>query len=146
MKHKKDEFKIYEDMLHLPHHVSNKRQAMSLSDRAAQFSPFAAVVGHESAVKEAARYTDQRRELDEMGKAIVDEQLRACHAQLSLGLDVEIVYFIGDETKSGGKYMVMMGKVKKIDVYEGQVHMLDGTRIDIDEIVSLVNMPSKPDE
>ncbi len=78
----------YEDIIHLPHHVSSKRPQMSLKDRAAQFAPFAAVVGHEKAVKETARLTERRRELDEMEKAIINEQLREIESQLPGGADV----------------------------------------------------------
>jgi len=141
-----DELKAYEDILHLPHHESDRRPKMALSDRAAQFSPFAAVVGHESAVKEAARLTDQRKELDETKKTIIDDQLREIEAQLPNGFDVEIVYFIPDETKAGGKYTVKVGCIKKIDKYLRQVHMVDNTVIAIDEIYSIVNNPNGSDE
>lgn len=127
----------YEAIIHLPHHVSSRRPKMSLTDRAAQFSPFAAVVGHEGAVRETARLTEQRRELDEMEKAIIDEQLREIEAQLPNGMDVKIVYFVPDELKTGGAYIAKAGKVKKLDVYLKEVHMKDGTRIPIEEILSI---------
>lgn len=138
MKEKSDKGKMkYEDIIDLPHHESNKRPKMSLADRAAQFSPFAAVVGHESAVKETARLTEQRRELDEMEKAIIDEQLRDIEAQLPHESNVKIVYFKPDALKSGGKYIVKVGKVKKLDVYLKEVQMEDGISIPIDEIFSI---------
>lgn len=133
----KKTLKDYEDMLHLPHHVSSHRPHMSLIDRAAQFSPFAAVVGHEKAVKEAARYTDQRKELDEMEKAMIDNQLREIEAQLPESPDVEIVYFEPDPLKSGGKYVTKVGQIKKLDSYEGMVLMEDGKKITIEEIYGL---------
>lgn len=128
------DIKKYEDILDLPHHVSRKRPQMSLADRAAQFSPFAAVVGHEEAIKETARRTDRRKELDEMEKAIIDAQLRGIEAQLPNGFDVEIEYFQPDERKAGGAYLVKVGRVKKFDKYLREVHMVDDTRIKIDEI------------
>jgi len=131
------ELKTYEDIIHLPHHVSSRRTKMPIADRAAQFSPFAAVVGHETAVKEAARLTDQRKELDEMEKAIIDDQLREIEAQLPNGFDVEVVYFKPDELKAGGQYITKVGRVKKLDIYEREVLMVDGTRIEIDEIYSI---------
>ncbi len=138
-----NELKTYEDIIHLPHHVSSRRPQMALEDRAAQFSPFAAVVGHETAVKEAARNTDQRKELDEMGKAIIDDQLREIEVQLPNGFDVEVVYFQPDELKAGGKYIVKVGRIKKLDKYIGEVQMVDGTNIAIDEIYSIVNNSPK---
>lgn len=133
MKNKQD-IKKYEDILHLPHHVSRKRPQMSLEDRAAQFSPFAAVVGHEAAIKETARRTEKRKELDETEKAIIDAQLREIEVKLSSGFSVEIEFFQPDERKAGGIYLVKVGRVKKFDHYLREVHMTDDTRIKIDEI------------
>lgn len=140
-----NELKPYKDIIHLPRHVSSKRTQMSLADRAAQFSPFAAVVGHETAVKEAARMTDRRKDLDETEKTTIDDQLREVESQLPNGFDVEIVYFQPDELKAGGKYIVQVGKVKKLDKYTREVLMVDGTRIAIEEIYSIVNNPTKSD-
>ncbi len=144
MKNKRDQdIKKYEDILDLPHHVSRKRPQMSLADRAAQFSPFAAVVGHEEAIKETARRTDRRKELDEMEKAIIDDQLREIEAQLPNGFDVEIEYFQPDERKAGGKYLVKVGPVKKIDHYLREVQMMDDTKIKVDEISRITINSSK---
>lgn len=131
------ELKSYEDILHLPHHVSSRRPRMPIADRAAQFTPFAAVVGHETAVKEAARHTDQRKELDEMEKAIIDDKLRVIEAQLPESIEVRIVYFKSDKLKAGGQYVTKVGKVKKLDSYEREVLMVDGTRIAVEEIYSI---------
>ena len=131
------EIKDYQDMLHLPHHVSSRRKKMSIKDRAAQFAPFAAVVGHGNAVKEAARHTQQRKELDETEKAIIDNQLREIEARLPNRSEVEIVYFRPDELKAGGQYISKVGRVKKFDIYEKEVLMVDGTRIPIEEIYSI---------
>jgi cell division septal protein FtsQ len=133
----------YEDIIHLPHYVSHKRPHMNLADRAAQFAPFSAVVGHDSAVKEAARYTDQRRELDETRKTIIDNQLREIEIQLPNGFEVEIVYFQPDDLKTGGKYISKIGKVKKFDEYAKEVLMVDGTTIAIYDIYSIVNNSSE---
>jgi hypothetical protein len=132
------ELKDYEDMLHLPHHVSSRRRIMAIKDRAAQFAPFAAVVGHGNAVKEAARYTQQRKELDETEKAIIDDQLREIEAQLPNKSEVELVYFKPDTLKAGGEYITKVGSIKKFDVYKKEVLMVDGTRIAIEEIYSIV--------
>lgn len=131
------ELKNYEDILHLPHYVSSRRSKMAISDRAAQFSPFAAVVGHETAVKEAARNTEIRKELDEMEKALIDEQLRDIEAKLPTEFDVEVVYFKPDELKAGGEYITIVGQIKKFDIYEKEVIMVDETRIGIEDIYSI---------
>lgn len=138
---KHDDIGPYDDIIHLPHHTSKKRKRMPVSDRAAQFAPFSAVVGHESAVKEAARITDRKRELDETEKAIIDKELRAIEAGLPGGFEIEIVYFQPDEKKDGGKYVAEIGKVKKLDKYQGKIHMVDGTCISIEDVISIVSNP-----
>lgn len=137
-----DQTKKYADIIHLPHHVSNKYPQMPIKDRAAQFAPFAAVVGHEEAIKEVARYTDQRRELDETEKAVIDIQLQEVESQLPNSDPVEIVYFQPDVSKVGGEYIVQVGKVKKIDPYSRTIQMIDGVLIPIDEIVGITINPS----
>ena len=139
----------YQDMIHLPHHVSDHHEPMSVPDRAAQFSPFAAVTGYDGAVKETARLTDQRIELDEIEKAKLDEKLRIVQEQLSrqkelskseqtiISQEIEIVFFEPDELKAGGTYITKSGNVKKIDGYEHAVVMQDGTKILIEEIVDI---------
>lgn len=127
----------YKDILHLPHYVSNRRPHMPIVDRAAQFSPFAAVVGYDNAVKEAARVTDLKKELDEMEKAVIDDQLREIEARLPESSEVEIVYYKPDEMKAGGRYVSKVGKVKKIDTYEREILMEDGTVVAIEEIYNI---------
>jgi len=137
------ELNKYDDIINLPHHVSKKRTQMALADRAAQFAPFSAVVGHGTAVKEAARLTDQKKELDETERAIIDDQLREIEATLPIELDVEITYFQQDESKVGGEYIAKVGRVKKINKYTREILMIDGTSIAIDDIYSIVNEHSQ---
>ncbi|MGB3367001.1 MAG: hypothetical protein WBA54_05910 [Acidaminobacteraceae bacterium] len=137
--------KAYEDIIHLPHHVSSRRAQMTLASRAAQFAPFAAVVGHQAATKEASRYTDQKKELGEVGKLVITDQLREIETTLPNKKDVEIVYFKADKLKTGGKYITQVGRIKKLDLYIREIHMIDGTSIAIDEIYSIVTNPSKSD-
>jgi len=127
----------YDDIINLQRHVSGNREHMSVFDRAAQFSPFAAVVGYDGAIKETARLTDHRIELDEAEKTILDEKLRIVQEQLSRQQEIEIVFFRPDEMKSGGAYFSMIGTVKKIEGYEHAVVMQNGTRIPIEEIVNI---------
>ena len=127
----------YDDIIYLQHHVSSDREHMSVLDRAAQFSPFAALTGYDGAIKETARLTDQRIELDEAEKTILDEKLRIVQEQLSRQQEVEFVFFQPDVWKTGGVYISMRGIVKKIEVSERAVVMQDGTRISIEEIVDI---------
>ena len=127
----------YDDIINLPHHVSKTHPRISTLDRAAQFSPFAALTGYDGAIKETARLTNKRMELDEAAKTVLDEKLRIVQEQLSSQPEIEITYFQPDEKKAGGTYISAIGVVKKIDGYERTVIMQDGTRIAIEEIISI---------
>lgn len=135
--------KKYEDIISLPRHVSKKRPLMPIKDRAAQFAPFAAVVGHDKAVNEAARLTDVRRELDASEKTAIDLTLREVEGRGLKDFDVEMTYFQKDHLKSGGQYLKKTGKIIKIDKYLRKVHMEEGTIVDIDDIFSLVMKSNK---
>jgi hypothetical protein len=127
----------YDDIINLPHHESGFHPHMSTLDRAAQFSPFAALSGYEGAIKETARLTNKRMELDESAKNVLDEKLRIIHEQLSSKPEIEIIYFQPDEKKTGGAYVSAIGIVKKIDGFERTVVMQDETRILIEEIIRI---------
>ena len=130
--------KEYQDILGIPRPVSKKRTQMLIADRAAQFAPFAAVVGHESAIKEAGRYTEQKRELDEAQKSLIDEKLREIDACRQNTPMVEIVFFEKDKNKPGGRYITKSGCIKRIDEHAKEILFTDGTRIDIEEVYSIV--------
>ncbi|MEG2989294.1 MAG: hypothetical protein RR807_07820 [Oscillospiraceae bacterium] len=127
----------YDDMLHLPHHVSEKHPSMPSRDRAAQFSPFAALTGYDAAVKETARLTDRRVELDEGEKEAIDQRLTLVQERLPQPTEVTITYFVPDKKKAGGAYVSVSGTVKKIDDYERAVVLSDGTNIPIDDILQI---------
>jgi len=127
----------YDDIINLPHHISKSRPAMSRLNRAAQFSPFAALTGYDGAIKETARLTDKKVDLDETAKTVLDEKLGIIQEQLSSCPEIEITYFQHDEKKAGGAYVSTFAIVKKIDNYEKTIVMEDGTRIDIEEIISI---------
>lgn len=127
----------YDDIIHLPHHVSKTRPRMKISDRAAQFSPFAALTGYDGAVKETARLTDDRVELDEYMKDALSHRLQIIEDRLEEYPEIEITYFQPDPKKNGGAYVTAISTVKKIDKYERAVVMTDGTVISIDEIISI---------
>lgn len=125
----------YSKIINMPHHVSSKHPRMSMIDRAAQFSPFAALTGYDAAVKETARLTEQKVDLDEYEKADLDERLR-----IATELDspeITITYFKPDARKAGGFYISATGIIKKIDSYERSVIMKDGLKIPIDDINSI---------
>lgn len=127
----------YDDMLHLPHHVSSKHPQMSRASRAAQFSPFAALTGYDAAVKETARLTDQRIELEEEAKALLDQRLRLLTDRLSEQPMISITYFQPDDRKDGGAYVTTTGTVKKLDLYLNLLIMASGQKIPIGEILSI---------
>lgn len=124
----------YDDIINLPHHQSDTRPHMPAIDRAAQFSPFAALTGYDDAVKETARQTDAKVELDEYSKAALNERLNMIQDSIDDNPEVSITYFVADKKKSGGAYITAFGTVKKIDEYEHAVLMRNGTKIPIDDI------------
>jgi hypothetical protein len=139
MKKVKRSIEDYKELLYLPHHVSSNKAPMPISKRAAQFSPFSAVVGHEVAVKEAARYTSKKKTLDEMEMAIIDETLRMIESNCKkyCATEVVAVYFESDSYKEGGQYLTKTGYVKKIDVYNQDIYFTDGSKINIEDVYSI---------
>jgi len=110
---------------------------MAVSDRAAQFSPFAALTGHDAAIKETARLTDERVAIDEYMKDVLNNKLRIILDRIKEHPQIAITYFQPDEKKNGGSYITTSGTVKKINEYERIVFMTDDTEIPIDEISSI---------
>ena len=110
---------------------------MSMSDRAAQFSPFAALTGYDAAVEETARLTDRRIELDEYEAQHLDEQIQKLSGHLQEHPEVSITYFLPDARKDGGEYVTVTGRVKKIENYERRIVLMDGRLIPIHEVISI---------
>lgn len=129
--------KEYDDIINLPRHISKTRPKMSAIDRAAQFSPFAALTGHNAAIEETARLTEERVELDEYMKAALNNKLQIIGAKLKEKPEVSITYFIPDEMKEGGSYITVTARIKKIDEYEGLLIMTNDIEIPIDEIIKI---------
>ncbi|MCI9341284.1 MAG: YolD-like family protein [Dorea sp.] len=127
----------YDDIIMLPRHVSKTHPPMPAADRAAQFAPFAALTGHYDAVKEAARLTEERVELDESCKAVLDGKLQDIRRRLGEEPAVTVTYFVPDERKSGGSYETAAGCVRKIDEYERVLVLTDGTRIPVSELLEI---------
>lgn len=127
----------YDDLLHLPHHVSFTHPQMSMRDRAAQFKPFAALTGYEAMIRETGRLTEERVELDDSAKAELSWRLQVLSEILSQHPEVSATYFQPDIRKKGGAYRTVTGTVHKIDEYEGVIMMDNGTGIPIEDLFSL---------
>lgn len=127
----------YEDIIELPHHVSATHPHMELIDRAAQFLPFAALTGHGEAIRETARLTNQRIELDENRKEILDEKLRLVIEKIDEKPVITITYFEPDSRKDGGSYVTVEGIMKKFDEYENRLILTNGSKILIYEIIEI---------
>ena len=127
----------YADIICLPHHTSPTRPRMSVSARAAQFAPFAALTGYGAAVDETARLTDDMIVLDENAKAMLDGKLQIIAEHIGDHPEVTITYFEPDKKKSGGAYCSVTGQVKEIDEFARIVKLEDGTKIPIQQIYGI---------
>ena len=127
----------YDEIMGLPHHVSKTRPQMPMSDRAAQFAPFAALTGYDAAIKETGRLTDERIELDVEALSALDMKYQLLMEALDEAPEVTITYFQPDERKAGGKYVSAVGAVKKIDDFERRITMQDGAKIPMDDVLSI---------
>ncbi len=125
---KQNDFALYADMLHLPHHVSSKHTPMSIYNRAAQFSPFAALVGYDAEVAEAGRITDTEMELDDGEKARIDQKLSLIAQAIDQGHKpvISVTYFEPDAKKTGGRYTMHRGPVKRVDSIERRITFYEG--------------------
>lgn len=127
----------YDDIIGLPHHVSDRHPPMSLHDRAAQFSPFAALTGYEDAIEETARPTDSRPELSESALAALDERLRAIEEHITDRPEISVTFFQADAKKCGGACITLTGHVKRIDRYRREMVFVDGRRVSIADITNI---------
>ena len=129
--------KKYEDIIDLPHHVSATRQRMSISDRAAQFAPFAALTGYDGVIEETARLTDAEDASSDERTMILDRKLRFLNDIAGEHPYVEVTYFIPDSKKNGGRYETIYGYLKMIDSNENCIVLMDKRSVDFDKIRSL---------
>ena len=127
----------YDDIIHLPHHVSAKRKRMSLYDRAAQFSPFAALTGYDAAIQETGRRTDLKIEIDEDARIELDRKQQILLREASGRPEIEVTYFVPDDRKSGGAYHTVTGRLWKIDAYQRILLMESGTQIPLDDVLDI---------
>ncbi|MCI5994606.1 MAG: YolD-like family protein [Blautia sp.] len=131
-----DDSHSYDDIIHLPRHVSATHPHMAIRDRAAQFSPFAALTGHDAAVRETARLTEEKVELDEYSREELDERLQMVQKQIRMHPALMITYFQPDEQKDGGSYVTVAGNAGKIDLFQKVLVLTDGTRIPLGDILT----------
>ena len=132
----------YEDIINLERPISKKHGKMSIGDRAAQFAPFAALTGFGAVIKETARLTDSKIELDEEEKQILNQKLQVIKSKLSEMPFITLTYFEKDLLKEGGKYINLTGNIKKIDEYNQEIVMTDGTKIRIEDIIEINFVPT----
>ena len=127
----------YDDIIDLPHHVSATRPQISMMDRAAQFSPFAALTGYDAAIKETGRLTDQKVEMDAEALNVLNMKFQILIDRLVEEPEVTFIYFKPDERKDGGAYIDVTGIVKKVDKFERLIVMQSGTKIVMDDILNI---------
>ena len=127
----------YDDMLDLPRPVSAKHPPMSRAERAAQFSPFKALTGYDDEVTEAARLTGGRIELDDASADMLNAKMQILRDEIQNHPQISITFFVPDAKKAGGEYMTVEGIVRRIDDVDRNLYLMDGTVIEIDEIIAL---------
>lgn len=134
-----DDLHRYDAIINLPHHVSQTHPPMSRLERAAQFSPFAALTGYEDAARETARLTDSQRELAEDEKLLLERRLQQIQAQLEAGRipAVSVTWFRPDTKKQGGAYVTTEAAVKRIDELERAVVLTNGDKIAVEAIIGI---------
>lgn len=127
----------YDDIINLPHHKSLVHKPMSMESRAAQFAPFAALSGYGDAVKETARFTDKEIIIDDGLKEMLNDKLQYLLGRIKSKPYATFTYFIKDKNKDGGKYKTISNKIKKIDLYNQYVVLIDNTKIPINDIINI---------
>lgn len=127
----------YDDIINLPHYEPKYHPRMSKYKRSAQFAPFAALVGYDEQVQECSRITDKRLEIDDELKEKINNKLNKINKLIKSNPEVEITYFIPDEKKDGGKYIVEKGNVKRLDYINRFIKLTDNKKIVLDDVVAI---------
>ena len=127
----------YADIMDLPHHVSGAHPQMSNYDRAAQFSPFAALTGHEDAIREAQRLTTHKAELSENTAEELDRKLQMLKDALAVHPMISVTYFRQDERKDGGSYLTERGRLSRMLPSEKALQLETGVRIPFADILEI---------
>lgn len=129
--------KKYDDIINLPHPVSKKHPQMSIEARSAQFAPFASLTGYDEVIRETVRLTNERINIDESVKTILDWKLQMIEEQITNQPLITFTYFVPDRKKRGGRYVTVTGNVEKIDEYKHMVILEDKTEIPITEMIEI---------
>ncbi len=124
----------YDDILNLPHHASNIHPHMSMHDRAAQFAPFAALTGYDDTVRETARLTDEKQELTADRTTDLNQKIAFLKEHAEERPQITVEYFIPDEKKSGGEYITLSGKFRRIDEHNHNMVFTSGEEIPLNDI------------
>ena len=127
----------YDDILHRPHPTSARHPRMPISERAAIFSPFAALTGHAGAIAETARLTERKMELDEDARTELDRRQAVLLEHIAEQPEITVTWFQPDERKDGGAYITTTGRLKKIDQVERMLFLLDGPKIPLDDVAGI---------
>lgn len=127
----------YDEIINLPHPTSKKHPRMAISDRAAQFSPFAALTGYEDAIDETARITADKVELEEDRKEQINAVLYEIKERIQEQPYIQVTYFEPDQQKEGGSYKTIRGRVQKFDLLEGKMILTSGQQIIYHDITDL---------
>ncbi len=127
----------YERIINMPHPVSQRHPQMSLYDRAAQFSSFAALTGHSDAIEETARLTDFMIKLDESQVDLINNKLSEIMSKPRNERNITLTYFKPDSKKSGGAYVTVSGAVKTIDTVSEKIIFTDGTEIPAENVIDI---------
>ena len=135
----------YLDILHLPHHVSTTRPKMEMRDRAAQFAPFAALTGHEDAIRETARLTDMLLELDDSEKERLSEKLQILLEHRKEEPEVLLTYFEPDLKKAGGAIRSKAGVIRGYDTISREILLRDGMKISIENLLQIQETEHTPE-
>lgn len=129
----------YEDIIDLPHYEPKNHTRMSMKSRAAQFAPFAALTGYDEAVKETARITDKKIEIDDGLKTLLNNRLQILIDNIKSKPKASFTYFVKDKNKDGGKYITIIGSIKKVDKVKELVILENKTSISINDIINITS-------
>ena len=127
----------YDEIINIPHFDPVNHNRMSMTERAAQFSPFAALTGYSESVKETARLTKGKIELSEDIKYEIDMKLQLIEDHIKEKPEVSVLYFIKDKKKSGGDYNEFTGVIRRIDKVNGKIIFQDKKVIDLNDIIDI---------
>ncbi len=127
----------YDEIINIPHFDPVNHKRMSIMERSAQFSPFAALTGYSESIKETSRLTKGKIELSEDMKNEIDMKLQLIDKHLKEKPVVSVLYFIQDKKKSGGDYLEYNGILRRIDKVNGKMIFIDKKVISINDIVDI---------